>query len=121
MNRQTGKINLAKLKSIIRDYPGKAGNVKCIIIPIAENNLFEGQSGVYLDFVAFPFKNPKDDRKETHLIKQSFPREYLEDLTEDQRNKLPLIGNITEWTTASTPSDTIEASAEIPTDKPLPF
>lgn len=85
----TAKINLRQLNHALMTSPK---GTKCIVIPIAENNLFEGEKGIYLDLVAFELKNPEAG-KDTHMIKQSFSKEKLSAFTDEQKKALPILGN----------------------------
>ena len=89
-----GKLNLAKLTHVLMTKKGKDDkDVKCIVIPIQENNLFEDKEvNVYLDLIAFDLKNPKDNQ--THLVKQSLPKEVREAMSEEERNNMPIIGSL---------------------------
>lgn len=91
MNVVSGKINLGKLAHIkmeVKSGKEKGKMVKGIFIPIANNNLFEGKEGaLYLDIVGFELKEPKDFQ--THLVKQSFPKELRE-----EKKDLPIIGSL---------------------------
>ncbi len=91
MQRINLKIDLTKLHSVTQFQKGKSGLVECIIIPIEENYLFRGKSGIYLDLTAFEIKERKENQ--THLIKQSLPKEVYETLTEDEKRTLPILGN----------------------------
>ncbi len=120
----TAKINLAALKSAIRTLKGKNGNVECLIIPIAENKLYKGTKGVYLDVVAFEIDKEKHpDTKDTHLLKQSFSKEEREKMTEEQQKAIPILGNLTDWEkhTETNPFPDLpeQIEAELPDD--LPF
>jgi hypothetical protein len=100
---------------------GKSGKVKCLVLPIAENKLFEGQKGLYLDLVGFEIKEVKGDNKQTHLLKQSFSKDVLDNMTEDQKNEVPILGALTDWTKVApeTKSETIDQNSQIEDD--LPF
>lgn len=76
------------------DKKGKEGNpVKCIVIPIEKNHLYEGKEGnIYLDIIAFDLKDPKDNQ--THLVKQSLPKEVRDAMSEQERNDQPIIGSL---------------------------
>jgi hypothetical protein len=91
MQRINLKIDLTKLHSVTQFQKGKSGPVECIIIPIEENYLFRGKSGIYLDMTAFEIKERKENQ--TNLIKQSLPKEVYETLTEDEKRALPILGN----------------------------
>lgn len=51
MGNISAKINLRQLQSAVRTMKGKSGDIKCLVIPIAANNLVEGEKGVYLDLI----------------------------------------------------------------------
>lgn len=85
----TLKINLRQLTHSLMTTPKGA---KVIVIPIAENSLFEGEKGLYLDLVGFEIKNPEAG-KDTHIIKQSFSKEKLAAMTDEAKKALPIIGN----------------------------
>jgi len=88
-----GKINLAKLTHVLMEKQGKTGMVKGLFIPISQNNLFEGKDGnVYLDLIAFELKEPKDGQ--THLVKQSLPKEVRDKMTKEEQDAQPIIGNL---------------------------
>ena len=97
MSRISIKINLRQLKSAVREMRGKSGMVECLVIPIEQNHLFEGEQGIYLDCVAYELKEKKADRKDTHAIKQSLPKDVYERISESERNEMPFIGNAIVW------------------------
>lgn len=92
------KINLASLTHIVTSVKGKSGSmVEGIFIPIEKNNIYKGTKGLYLDLIAFPIKNKQTDSKDTHLLKQSFSKEQRENMTKEQQDNLPIIGNMIDW------------------------
>ena len=91
------KINLRQLKSAVRTMKGTSGNIECLVIPIAANHLIVGEKGVYLDMQAYELKEKKADRKDTHLIKQGFPKEVFDAMTEEEKKTTPIIGNLVVW------------------------
>lgn len=98
------KINLRQLKSHIMPMKGKDGMINCIVIPIAENSLFVGEKGVYLDMQAWEIKEKKADRKQTHIIKQSYPKEIFDQLSDAQKQAIPIIGDCILWGGVSEPA-----------------
>ncbi len=79
-----GKINLS----------GKNGQLKkCLVIPIEENHLYEGEKGIYADFIAWEMKEKKENGA-THLVKQSFPKEVREAMSEEEKRALPIFGDL---------------------------
>ena len=98
MSNISVKVNLGKLKCVVKPLTGKSGLVQdCLIIPISVNNLVRGKEGIYLDLIAFRLKEMKPDSKDTHCIRQSFSKDYLESLTEMQKSSLPFLGSLVDW------------------------
>jgi hypothetical protein len=87
-------INLRQFKHAITTT---AKGVKCIIIPIKENNLVEGEKGVYFNATGFEIKKSAEGQKQTHLVKQSFPKEKYEAMSDEEKNAQPIFGNLTVW------------------------
>ena len=84
-------INLAKFKHAITKT--KKGT-NCIVLPIEDNDFVLGKNNdVYLDLIAFEIKNKKPDQLNTHLLKQSIPKEKYEKLTDEEKTQKPIIGN----------------------------
>ena len=79
-----GKINLS----------GKNGQLKkCLVIPIEENYLFEGEKGIYADFIAWEMRERKENGA-THLIKQSLPKDARDRMSEEEKRALPIFGDL---------------------------
>ena len=97
MSNISGKLNLMQLKAAIRRMDGKSGPIDCLVIPIEANHLFRGDKGIYLDLIAFENKAKNDAIKDTHLVKQSLPKEVLEAMTEDEKKSQPILGNLRVW------------------------
>lgn len=97
-NNISTKINLAALKNAAIIKSGKNKDVDCILIPIAQNHLFKSEKGaVYLDLQGFEYKNQKADSKDTHLVKQSLPKEVFNKMTDDEKSAMPILGNHIVW------------------------
>ena len=111
-------INLAATKHAIKKMKNKAGEqIDCIVIPIKDNNLFHSEKGgVYLNLIGFPVKEVKQNQ--THIVKESFKKETLEAMTEEQRNNLPIFGNHSVLSRTAT-GEVVEVSSE--EDDDLPF
>ena len=97
MSNISGKLNLMQLKAAIRKMNGANGPIDCIVIPIEANHLFRGEQGVYLDLIAFESKTKNEKIKDTHLVKQSLPKEILDAMTEDEKRSQPILGNLRVW------------------------
>lgn len=90
-----GKINLAKLNNaIIKDMNGRKGPVKCIIIPVEENNIYLGNNGsAYLSFTCAE-RPAKSDWGETHTIRPQVSTEKYRSMTKEERMAIPFIGGL---------------------------
>lgn len=108
------KINLRQLKSHVMSLKGREGMIECIVIPIAENSLYTGEKGIYLDLQAWEIKDKRPDRKDTHIIKQSYPKEVFDQLSESQKQSIPIIGNAILWGGFSEPEPN-DFPVELPT------
>lgn len=118
MSNISTKINLAGLKHSVRTIKGKSGDLECLIIPILANNLFKGEKGVYLDLTGFEIKNKVNDSKDTHLVKQSFPKEIYEKQTDEEKKAVPVLGSHIVWAGGSLGDSTLNPQSE---DDDLPF
>lgn len=117
MNRLNIKINLSNLISAVRFENGETGPVECLIIPIEKNHLFKGKSGIYLDMSAFELKEKKDDQ--THLIKQSLPKEVYQKQTEEEKRAMPILGNVSVYEGGG--GEPISSTEAQPIGSNLPF
>ena len=101
MSNISVKLNLTQIKHARREMSGKDGKkVDCLIIPIDENGLIKGEKGVYFNMTAIEIKdrsNFKPDQKDTHLLKQSFPTEVYSQMSDEQKNSQPILGNAIDW------------------------
>ena len=89
------KLDLSKLKNAcIKDLKGASGMIKCLIIPVADNNLFisEKTGSVYLDCECKEVQNPKYDQ--THFVKRRYTKEQYYQMDADDRKNIPIIGNL---------------------------
>jgi hypothetical protein len=118
MNNLNIKINLRALKNtVIVNVPGKTATKQCIAIPIADNDLFVGEKGIYMSLSAWESSGLKD--KKTHLVKQSFSEDVYKAMTEDERKSIPILGDVKPF---EAKSGTVESEVEaVPQDDDLPF
>lgn len=126
-----GKINLAALPSHkIASFAvkGSKEQIECIILPLKKNHLFKSDKGnVYLDWVGFKLNTPQTDDEgavtNTHLIKQSLPKEVRAQMSEEEKRQQPIIGNMNVFyggTRAEKPAEE-DTSIESPSGDDLPF
>lgn len=121
MGRISTKVNLAAFKNASILKLGKNKDVECIIIPIEQNHLFKSEKGaVYADFIGFDITNRQEGKKDTHIVKQSLPKEIHEKQTEEEKKAMPIFGNHIVWDgTGTAQSD--QAAKTIATEDDLPF
>lgn len=95
------KLNLRQLKHIEREMKGQGDKmIKCLIIPLEENMIYQGEKGAYLNLTAIEIKDRSKfstDQKDTHLIKQDVPKEKYEAMSDEQRKAMPIFGNAILW------------------------
>lgn len=115
------KLNLRQLKSAVRTMKGKSGDIRCLVIPIEENCLFEGEKGIYLDLQAYQLREKLADRKDTHLIKQSFPKSIYDVMPEEDRKHLPIIGNAILWSGSEPEPNNTDIGVSDESENDLPF
>lgn len=87
------KLDLAKLKKVgVANITGKTGNkVKCVVIPVEENDIFLSEKGgIYMDLACFEMK--KENYGQSHLIKQSLSEEKRKSMTDEEKNAIPIVG-----------------------------
>lgn len=94
-----GKLNLLKLKRAgIMQIQGRTGVLRCLVITVEDNNIFvttdenNHPKAAYIDLTAWELKNPKYD--ETHMIKQSLPKEVREKMTDEEKKAIPILGGL---------------------------
>lgn len=99
MTNFNAKLNLMKLQRAgVMQIQGRGEVLKCLVIPIEENHLFVSTDesnrvkSVYLDLSAWELQNPKYE--ETHMIKQALPKEVREQMTDEQRKNMPILGGL---------------------------
>ena len=115
-------LNLRQFKSTVKTLKGKSGDINCLIIPIDENHLIVGDKGVYANLQAWELKEKKEDRKDTHLVKQSFPKEHYESLSDEEKREIPIMGNLTVWEGGEqSPNESTEEIDTEPDGDELPF
>lgn len=92
------KLNLTQFPGTKKTMKRKDGStVECYVMPIDSNHIFRGEKGLYLELTAIEIKNKVGDSKDTHLIKQNFPKEVYEKMTEEQKKATKIIGNAIVW------------------------
>lgn len=110
------KLNLLAIPgSKNTELDGKNGKkVKVLVIPIEYANLYEGEKGVYLDLIGFDIKNPDPNRKDTHLVKQSLPKDK-------QTDDMPILGSHINWGKDNSKVEVAEVISDDDDSDSLPF
>ncbi len=88
------RVDLQKLNgAFLKNLTGKTATKRCIIIPIDDNpSMFLGEKGCYLNMSAFETQN--NQYGDTHLLKPNLPKEVRESMTDEERNAVPILGNM---------------------------
>ena len=94
MANVTQKINLAALKHVEMELPRKDGTkVKGMFIPYEANHVFISEKGGRnIDLISFELKEKKEWG--THMTKQSLPKDVREKMTQEERDSMPIFGNL---------------------------
>jgi hypothetical protein len=122
MSNISVKLNLAGLKHTVKKMKGQSGNeIECLVIPIDLNKLYRGEKGLYLDLTLIEIKDRSKqapDQKDTHLIKQSFAKDFYDTLTDEQKKEFPILGNAIQWSSISNEPSLSQTQEE---EDDLPF
>jgi len=88
------RLDLLKLQgAFTRNLKGKTATKRCLIIPVDDNDcVFLGEKGCYMNVSAFEIRN--NQYGDTHLVKPDLPKEKRERMTEEERNAVPILGNM---------------------------
>jgi len=95
MSKISSKINLTQFKHKVMKLQGKSGLIDCIVLPIDANHFYRGEKGIYMDLVGLELKKKKDNQ--THLIKQSLPKELYDKMSDQEKNETPIVGSHIVW------------------------
>lgn len=95
MSNYNFRFDLSKLSGFGKaTLQGKSGQAKrCIVIPIEENHIFEGEKGTYLDLVAIESNNSQYG--DSHFVSRSKSKaEQEQEKQSGERLRLPILGNL---------------------------
>ena len=87
------KLDYSKLKKVgVANITGKNGDkVKCVVIPVEENNIFlSDKGGIYQDFTAFALKN--ETYGQSHLVKAALSKDELEGMSNEDKKNVHIVG-----------------------------
>ena len=127
-----GKINLAALPSHrimqFKNSENPEEPIEAIVIPLKKNNLFKSEKGnVYLDIIGFEQQKPMTDKDggitQTHIIKQSLPKDVREKMTNEEKMAQPIVGSaaIIVFETQEKQAVQDQSFASSPEEDDLPF
>lgn len=88
-------VQLTRLNRVgrimLKDRNGS--QIDCLAIPINLNNLSVSETNeVYLNMVAW--ESDKLKNEQTHLLKQSLPKDIVDNMSEDEKKQMPILGNV---------------------------
>lgn len=99
-NNWNESINLLRLKNVlITECKGRTETKKGLFIPIEDNDLFVSfdenlkPKSIILSLTAWALKE-EGKFGDTHLIKQSFSKEFREAMSEEELKNQPILGNM---------------------------
>ena len=112
------KIDFAKLNKVgVANIQGKTGKVKCVVIPVEDNEIFLSEKGgIYKDFTAIELKEERYGQ--SHLVKPSIPSEKYKAMTEDEKKAVPIVGALMPIKSKEVE---VKAEAVVDDDDDLPF
>lgn len=121
MSNYSIKLDLLKLKGAgVTNIKGRTATKKCLVIPIEDARLFLGGKGVYLDLSAWESREP-GKYGDTHGVKQSFPKETLDAMSEEERKALPYLGNMKPIVQQAAQQMPVNGYVAMDDDPDLPF
>lgn len=124
VRRLDGSIALSKLQHVMMDKKNKKGKkIKCIVIPVKANYLYEGKDGaVYLN-VRVNLKDGEDQFNQHGFIGQQVPSDIYKAASEKEKEKMntPILGGLKDWEFTSSSNDISGKKGNIEEDDDLPF
>lgn len=88
------KLDLSKFEGFGKvTLTGKSGQAKrCVVLPIEDNQIFEGEKGTYIDLVCFETPNSEYG---SHMVTLSKTKEEQEhEKQTGERIRKPIVGNL---------------------------
>lgn len=116
------KLNLLALPGAsVANLKGKTATKQCLVIPIADADLYVGQKGCYLNLTAVETQNSQYG--DTHFVRQNLSKDAYAALTEEQRKAIPILGNVKPqvFQQQTVPQNFVEAAQFVDGEENLPF
>jgi len=91
------RLDLSKLSGFGKiTLTGKSGKPKrCLVIPIEENQIFEGEKGCYLDIACF--ETPGNEYGTHRCVRSKSKAEQEQEKQTGERITTPILGNLKEF------------------------
>ena len=93
------KIDLKKLEKVaVMNIQGKNGLIKCVVIPVEENNIFvseKANGGIYLDLKASEVREMRFGQ--SHILKRTVGKEAYSKMTKEEIINMPIVGNLSPY------------------------
>ena len=93
------KIDLKKLEKVaVMNIQGKNGLIKCVVIPVEENNIFvseKANGGIYLDLKASEVRDMRFGQ--SHILKRTVGKEAYSKMTKEEIINMPIVGNLSPY------------------------
>lgn len=97
MSNYNFRLDLSKLSGFGKTtLTGKSGQPKrCIVIPIEENQIYEGEKGCYLDIACF--ETPNSEYGTHRCVRSKSQKEQEYEKQTGERINTPILGNLKEF------------------------
>ena len=105
MSNYNFKLDLSKFNGFGKiTLQGQSGQKKrCVVLPIEDNQIFEGEKGTYIDLVCF---ETPDSEYGSHLVTISKTKEEQEqEKTTGERIRKPIVGNLKPFGAQAAPAE----------------
>ena len=93
------KIDLKKLEKVaVMNIQGKNGLIKCVVIPVEENNIFvseKANGGIYLDLKASEVREMRFGQ--SHILKRTVGKEAYSKMTKEEIINMPIVGSLSPY------------------------
>ena len=122
-----GSMALTKLQHVIVNKKNKKGKkIKCILLPVAANYMFEGKDGALYLNIRMNLKDGEDDFGQHGFVSHVVPSNLYKEASDEEKEKMkktPILGGLKDWEFESTSNDSSGsmASEAIDEDDDLPF
>lgn len=121
-----GSIALSKLQHVMMNKKNKKGKkIRCIVIPVKENFLYESdKGGVYLN-IRVNLKDKEDEFNQHGFVGQSVPSDIYKEASDKEKEKMkktPILGGLKDWEYDGSSNDASgSAGDDIDEGDDLPF